>query len=38
MVFLINFSTNVFVFEDFNVNHKDWLIYSGGTGRPGELL
>ena len=27
----------VFVFEDFNVHHKDWLTYSGGTGWPGEL-
>ena len=27
----------VFVFEDFNVHHKDWLTYSGGTDRPGEL-
>ena len=26
-----------FVFGDFNVHHKDWLIYSGGTDRPGEL-
>ena len=25
-----------FVFGDFNV-HKDWLTYSGGTDRPGEL-
>ena len=28
---------NVFVFGDFNVHHKDWLTYSGGTNRPGEL-
>ena len=28
---------NVFVFEDFNVHHKDWLTNSGGTDRPGEL-
>ena len=27
----------VFFFGDFNVHHKDWLIYSGGTVRPGEL-
>ena len=33
----INPSANVFVFGDFNVHHKDWLIYSGGTDRPGEL-
>ena len=25
------------VFGDFNVYHKDWLTYSGGTDRPGEL-
>ena len=36
-VLLINPSANVFVFEDFNVHHKDWLTYSGGTDRPGEL-
>ena len=30
-------STNVFVLGDFNVHHKDWLTYSGGTDRPGEL-
>ena len=28
---------NVFVFGDFNVYHKDWLTYSDGTDRPGEL-
>ena len=33
----INPSANVFVFGDFNVHHKDWLTYSGGTDRPGEL-
>ena len=33
----INLSANVFVFGDFNVHHKDWLIYSGGTDRPDEL-
>ena len=27
----------MFVFGDFNVHHKDWLIYSCGTDRPGEL-
>ena len=36
-VLSINPSTNVFVFGDFNVHHKDWLTYSGGTDRPGEL-
>ena len=34
---LINPSANVFVFGDFNVHHKDWLTYSGGTDQPGEL-
>ena len=32
-VLLINPSANVFVFGDFNVHHKDWLTYSGGTDR-----
>ena len=27
----------MFIFGDFNVHHKDWLTYSGGTGRSGEL-
>ena len=27
----------VFVFGDFNVHHKDWLTYYGGTDQPGEL-
>ena len=27
----------VFVFGDFNIHHKDWLTYSGGTDRHGEL-
>ena len=36
-VLSINPSANVFVFGDFNVPHKDWLTYSGGTDRPGEL-
>ena len=36
-VLSINPSGNVFVFGDFNVHHKDWLTYSGGTDRPGEL-
>ena len=26
----INPPANVFVFEDLNVHHKDWLVYSGG--------
>ena len=33
----INPSANVFVSGDFNVHHKDWLTYSSGTDRPGEL-
>ena len=36
-VFSINPFANVFVFGDFNVHNKDWLIYSDGTDRPGEL-
>ena len=36
-VLSVNPSANVFVFGDFNVYHKDWLTYSGGTDRPGEL-
>ena len=36
-VLLINPSANVFLFGDFNVFHKDWLAYSGGTDRPVEL-
>ena len=34
---LINPSANEFVFADFIINHNDWLIYSGGTDRSGEL-
>ena len=30
-------SAYVYVFRDFNVHHKDFLTYSGGTDRPGEL-
>ena len=36
-VLSINPSTNVFVFREFNIRHKYWPTYSGGTGRPGEL-
>ena len=36
-VLSINSTANVFVFGDFSVHHKDWLIYSGGTSRPGGL-
>ena len=34
-VLSINPSADVFVFRDFDVHHKDWLTYSGGTDRPG---
>ena len=30
----INPSANAFVFGDFDVHHKDWLTYSGGTDWP----
>ena len=30
-------SANAFVFADFDTHHKDWLTYSGGTDRSGEL-
>ena len=36
-VLSINPSANVFVFVGFNIYHKDWLAFSGGTDRPGEL-
>ena len=36
-VLLINPSANVFVFGVFNVHHKDWLTYSVGTDRAGEV-
>ena len=36
-VFSVNLSANVFVSGDFNVHHKDWLTYSGGTDRPGKF-
>ena len=36
-VLSINPFANIFVFGDFNVHHKDWLTYYGGTDRPGEL-
>ena len=32
-----NPSANVFVFGDFNVHHKDWLTFSRGIDRSGEL-
>ena len=31
-VLLLNPSANVVVFGGFNIHHKDWLTYSGGTG------
>ena len=37
-VFSINPSANVFFFGDFNVHHKDWLTYSGGTDRLGNSV
>ena len=33
----INQSGDVFAFGDLNIHHKDWLTYSGGTDRLGEL-
>ena len=36
-VLSINPSANVLLFRDFNVHHKNWLTYSGGTDGPGEL-
>ena len=36
-VLLTNSSATVFVFGDFNVHYKDWLTFSGGTDRSGEL-
>ena len=36
-VLSINPSANIFIFVDFNVHHKDWRTYSGGTDQPGEL-
>lgn len=35
-VFSINPFTNIPVFEDVDVQYKDWLTYFGGTDRPGE--
>ena len=37
-VLSINPSANCFVFGDFNVHHKDWFTYSGGTDRTGEFI
>ena len=36
-VLSLNPSANLYVFGDFNIHHKDWLTYSGGTYRSGEL-
>ena len=36
-VLSINPSANVFVFGDFNIHHKDWPTYSGGTDGSGKL-
>ena len=32
-----NSSAYTFVFRDFNVRHKDWLTYSGGTDGADKL-
>ena len=31
-------SANAFAFGDFNIHHKDWLTYSEGTDRSGEIF
>ena len=36
-VLSINPSANIFIFGDFNVHHKDWLTYSGGTDKSNKL-
>ena len=36
-VLSISPSANEFVFGEFNVHHKDWLTYSGGTNISGKL-
>ena len=36
-VLTINPSANALVFRDFNIHHKNWLTYSSGTDRSGEL-
>ena len=33
----MNLSASTFVFVYFNVHFKEWLIFSSGTDRPGEL-
>ena len=37
-IFSINPSANVFVFGNFNIHHKVWFTYSGGTDRPGTVF
>ena len=32
-VLSINLPANVFIFGDFNIHHRNWLTYSGGTDR-----
>ena len=36
-VLSVNPFANLFVFGDFNIHHKDWITYSGGTDKPDEL-
>ena len=36
-VLSINPSANVFVYGDFNINHKEWLTFSSGSYRPSGL-
>ena len=36
-IVLINPSSNLFVIGDLNIHHMDWLTFSVGTDRPGEL-
>ena len=36
-VLSISPSANGFIFGDFNIHHKDWLTYSGGTDGSGKL-
>ena len=37
-VLSINPSINVFTFGEFNIHHKEWLIYFGRTDRPGQAF
>ena len=36
-VLSINLSAVFLSLETFNIHHKDWLTYSGGTDQPGKL-